>query len=92
MIPIQHSVKSDWLLNAQSRVLQADWLVLENNEKATLNIRSSMSKAREAADQIMARLVALVSIHCAILKTNYGKTSILKSAAMMAKKSTNTHM
>ena len=28
--------KSDWLLNAQSRLLQADWLTLENNEKATI--------------------------------------------------------
>ena len=30
--------KSDWLFNTQSRALQADWLILENNEKATLNI------------------------------------------------------
>ena len=30
--------KSDWLLNTQSKVLQADWLILENNKKATLNI------------------------------------------------------
>ena len=50
----------------------------------TCPIRSSMSKAREAADQIMVSLVALVSIYCAVLKTNYDKTSILKSAAMMA--------
>ena len=28
---------SDWLLNTKSRVLQADWLKLENNEKAILN-------------------------------------------------------
>ena len=33
----QHSVKSDWLLNTQSRVLHADWFILEINEKATLN-------------------------------------------------------
>ena len=33
----QHSVKSDWPFNAQSRVWQADWSILENNEKATLN-------------------------------------------------------
>ena len=33
-----HSVNSDWLLNTHSRVLQADWLTLETNEKATLNI------------------------------------------------------
>ena len=29
---------SYWLSNIQSRALQADWLILENNEKATLNI------------------------------------------------------
>ena len=30
--------KSDWLFNTPLRVLQADWLILENNEKATSNI------------------------------------------------------
>ena len=35
---IQHSVESDWLINTQSTVLRADWLILEKNEKATLNI------------------------------------------------------
>ena len=30
--------KSDWLFNTQSRVLETDWLILGNNEKATLNI------------------------------------------------------
>ena len=30
--------KSEWLFNTQSRVQQADWLILENNEQATLNI------------------------------------------------------
>ena len=33
----QHLVISDWLFNTQSRVLQADWFILEINEKATLN-------------------------------------------------------
>ena len=43
---IQHSAISDWLYNTKSRVLQADGLILENNEKATLNINmpSLMSK------------------------------------------------
>ena len=41
MMLIQHSVNSDWLLNTQSRVLQADWFILEINEKATLNINMS---------------------------------------------------
>ena len=31
-------LKSDWLFNTQTRVPLADWLILENNEKATLNI------------------------------------------------------
>ena len=38
MMLIQHSVNSDWLFNTQSRVLQADWFILEINKKATLNI------------------------------------------------------
>ena len=29
---------SNWLSKTQSNVLQADWLMLKNNEKATLNI------------------------------------------------------
>ena len=35
---MQHFVRSDWLFNTQSRVLQADWIILENNGKATLKI------------------------------------------------------
>ena len=27
--------KSDWMFNTQPSVLQVDWLILENNEKAT---------------------------------------------------------
>ena len=38
MMLIQHSVTPDWLFNTPSRVLRGDWLMLENNEKATLNI------------------------------------------------------
>ena len=38
MILIQHSDNFDWLFKAQSRVLQADWFILEFDEKATLNI------------------------------------------------------
>ena len=30
--------KSALLFNTRSRVLKADWLILENNEKAILNI------------------------------------------------------
>ena len=39
MMLIQHRVKlkSDGLFNTQSKVLPADWSILENNEKATLN-------------------------------------------------------
>ena len=39
---IQHSVNTDWLFNTKYRVLQADWLILESNEKATLNINREM--------------------------------------------------
>ena len=31
--------KIDWLSNTPSRVPQADWLMLVNNEKATFNIK-----------------------------------------------------
>ena len=34
MMLTQHLVISDWLFNPQSRILQADWFVLEINEKA----------------------------------------------------------
>ena len=43
MMLIPHSVNSDWLFNTQSRVLLADGLILENNEKATLNINMPYS-------------------------------------------------
>ena len=38
MMLTQHSVDLDWLFNTQKKVLRADWLILENHEKATLNI------------------------------------------------------
>ena len=38
MMLIPHSVNSEGLFNIQSRVLLADGLILENNEKATFNI------------------------------------------------------
>ena len=34
-----HSVNSDWLFYTTSRVLQADWFILDINEEATLNIK-----------------------------------------------------
>ena len=34
---LRHSI-SDWLFNTKSRVLKSDWLILENNKKATLSI------------------------------------------------------
>ena len=43
MMLIQHSVNSDWLSNIQSRVLQADWFISENNEKATLSVNMPYS-------------------------------------------------
>ena len=38
MMLMQQSVNSDWQFNTQSRVLQAEWFILDINEKATLNI------------------------------------------------------
>ena len=31
-------LKSDWLFNTQSRVLQVDWLIFENDENPTLTL------------------------------------------------------
>mgnify|MGYP001803425645 FL=1 len=31
--------KSDWLFNTQSRLLLADWIIFEDNENTTLNIK-----------------------------------------------------
>ena len=31
--------KYDWLFNTQSKALEGDWLTLERNEKATLNMK-----------------------------------------------------
>ena len=42
----QHSVNSDLLFNAQSRVVQADWFILEINEKATFNIKMPYFRVR----------------------------------------------
>ena len=36
--------KSDWLFNTQSTVLPADWLTLENNEKATLKLKCPVAR------------------------------------------------
>ena len=41
MMLLQHSVNSDWPFNTQSRVLQADWSILEIDEKVSLNIEMS---------------------------------------------------
>ena len=38
MLHLTLSSNPDRLLNTQTRVLQADWLALENDEKATLDI------------------------------------------------------
>ena len=44
---IQHSVNFDWLFKTQSKVLQPDWLILENNEKAILNINMPYRQVRD---------------------------------------------
>ena len=41
MMLLQHSVNSDWPFNTQSRVLQADWFILEIDDKVSLNIEMS---------------------------------------------------
>ena len=43
MMLIQCSVNTDWLFNTQSRVLPADWFILEIKEKATLNTKMPYS-------------------------------------------------
>ena len=45
MVLIQHSVISDWLFNTQPRVLQAEWFILEINEKVTLNINIPINES-----------------------------------------------
>ena len=42
MMHIQHPVKFWSVVHTQSRVLQADWLILENSEKTTLNIKHDL--------------------------------------------------
>ena len=44
MMLMQQSVNSDWLFNTQSRVQKADWLILENIDKATLNININIEE------------------------------------------------
>ena len=46
MILTQQSVNSDWLFYTQSRVQQADWFILENIDKATLNININIEEPR----------------------------------------------
>ena len=41
---IQNSVEIWLVVHNQSRMLQADWLILENNEKASLNVNMSYCK------------------------------------------------
>ena len=55
MIPIQHSVNSDWLFNTQSKVLQAGWFMLEINEKTTLNISMPYHRVSTTWDQNFAK-------------------------------------
>ena len=48
LMHVQYSSKSDWLFNTQSNVLKADWLILKNDEKATLNINMPSSTGQES--------------------------------------------
>ena len=35
---INTQLKSDWMFNTQNRVLQSDWLILEDNETLNINM------------------------------------------------------
>ena len=48
MMLIKQPVDSDWLFNTQSRVLQADWFLLENNGKAIFKINIPYCKNTES--------------------------------------------
>ena len=48
MTLIKQTVYSDWLFNTQSRVLQADWFLLENNGKAIFKINMPYCKNTES--------------------------------------------
>ena len=50
--------KSDWLFDTESRVLPADWLTLENSEKATLKLKCPV--ARRIVQCILSGLLCFV--------------------------------
>ena len=54
---IPHSVNSDWLFKTQSRVLQADWFILEFNEMANLNIKTPCCNISGGAKKMAQLLV-----------------------------------
>ena len=71
--------KSDSLFKTQSRVLQDDWLILENNKKATLNINMPFSLEPELCEffiwglyrshqVVSCKVLSLVKIFSWILK------------------------
>ena len=54
--------RSVWLFTTQSRVLQADWLILGNNEKATVNFN-----VPHCSDYLEEN--SIVALHCSSVGT-----------------------
>ena len=53
------TLKSYWLSNTQSRVLQADWLVFKNNEMATFNITMPYHRGHRGERSLLKKGVRL---------------------------------
>ena len=49
-----------WSTLSQARVLQADWLIMENNEKATVNIKVPLMVGSEYLFSLVQQLLSLV--------------------------------
>ena len=62
--------KSDWMFNTLSRVLHADWLVLENNEKATLVINKTYSRSSRWLYKFWIIFSSLLVIHVYVQESN----------------------
>ena len=69
MTLLQHSVNSDWLLNTQSRVLQADWFILEINEKVTVNIETLYSVPNN--NEVKMFLSAVRQLDLVVFRTDF---------------------
>ena len=80
MMLIQHSDNFDCLFNAQSRVLQADWFILEFDEKATFNINIPYYRGdvHEILKQYYPQVVRKISNQkVATMEKNYSDSYLL---------------